>query len=151
MRRYNPTSDDFKKEEFPLYWLARVHGRYTLAMEKTLKKIGMDIPRYRILFILKEQGISSISEIAEHAVAKLPTITKTIYRMKDDGLVDTAPSPDDGRVTQVTLTAKGQEAIISIEEATTKLFNQSFKGMTEAQLKRLNRMLETIFNNLPEH
>ncbi|WP_432697338.1 MarR family winged helix-turn-helix transcriptional regulator [Marinobacterium sp. YM272] len=151
LRRYNPTSDDFKKEEFPLYWLARVHGRYTLAMEKTLKKIGMDIPRYRILFILKEQGMSSISEIAEHAVAKLPTITKTIYRMKDDGLVDTAPSPDDGRVTQVTLTAKGQEAIIDIEAATTKLFNQSFKGMTEAQLKRLNRMLETIFNNLPEH
>lgn len=150
LRRYNPTSDDFKKEEFPLYWLVRVNARYTLAMEKALKKIGMDIPRYRILFILKEQGVSSISEIAEHAVAKLPTITKTIYRMKAEGLVDTAPSPHDGRVTQVTLTPKGQDAIIQIEHTIAPLFAQSFKGMTEAQLKRLNRLLETIFNNLPE-
>ncbi len=151
LRRYNPTSDDFKKEEFPLYWLARVHGRYTLAMEKALKKIGMDIPRYRILFILKEQGVSSITEIAEHAIAKLPTVTKTVYRMKADGLVDTQPSADDGRVTQVTLTPLGQDAIDKIELATAGLFAQSFKGMTEAQLKRLNKLLENIFNNLPEH
>ena len=40
-QRYNPASDDFHKEDFPFYWLARVHGRYTLAMEKELKKTTM--------------------------------------------------------------------------------------------------------------
>jgi DNA-binding MarR family transcriptional regulator len=151
LSRYNPTSEEFKKEEFPLYWLARVNGRYTMAMEKTLKKIGMDIPRYRIMFILKEQGRSSISEIAEHAIAKLPTVTKTVYRMKSDGLVDTRPGSQDGRVTEVTLTQQGTEKMHEVEEAISGLFNQSFKGMTEAQLKRLNKMLAMIFNNLPEH
>jgi DNA-binding MarR family transcriptional regulator len=148
--RYDPASEDFRKEAFPFYWLARVHGRYSLAMEKTLKKIGMDIPSFRVLFILKENGESSISEISLHAVAKLSTITKIVYRMKDDGLVDTAPCTNDGRVTQVSLTANGRESIGRIQEATRSLFSQSFQGLSEAQIQKLNKTLETIFNNLPE-
>lgn len=149
--RFNPGSDEFEKEEFPFYWLARVHGRYTLAMEKALKKIGLDIPRWRVLFILKQEGVSSITEIAEHAVAKLPTITRIIYRMKDDGLVDTRARSDDGRVTEVIITDAGQQAIEAIQVVTEDLFRQSFKGITDAQISRLNRMLELLFNNLPEH
>lgn len=150
-QRYNPASDDFHKEDFPFYWLVRVHGRYKLAMEKALKKVNLDIPRWRILFILKEEGTSSISEIAIHAVAKLPTTTKVVYRMKEDGLIDTRISAEDGRVTEVILTDAGREAIASIQEVTDDLFRQSFKGMTEAQITRLNKLLATLFHNLPEH
>jgi DNA-binding MarR family transcriptional regulator len=148
--RYDPASEDFRKEEFPFYWLAMVHGRYSLAMEKALKKIGMDIPSFRVLFILKEQNESSISEISLQAIAKLSTITKIVYRMKDDGLVHTAPCTQDGRVTQVSLTAKGRDSIERIQEATRSLFSQSFKGLSEAQIQKLNKTLETLFNNLPE-
>ncbi|MDP2610204.1 MULTISPECIES: MarR family winged helix-turn-helix transcriptional regulator [unclassified Oceanobacter] len=150
-QRYNPASEDFHKEDFPFYWIAQVHGRYVLAMEKALKKIKLDIPRWRILFILKEEGTSSISEIAIHAVAKLPTVTKTVYRMKDDGLVDTRQKCDDGRVTEVTITEEGRQAIENIQLVTHDLFRESFKGMSEAQIQRLNKLLETLFHNLPEH
>ncbi|MDO6804289.1 MarR family transcriptional regulator, partial [Wenyingzhuangia sp. 1_MG-2023] len=119
--------------------------------EKALKKIKLDIPRWRILFILKEEGTSSISEIAIHAVAKLPTVTKTVYRMKDDGLVDTRQKCDDGRVTEVTITEEGRQAIENIQLVTHDLFRESFKGMSEAQIQRLNKLLETLFHNLPEH
>lgn len=151
LRRFHPTRDDSRKEEFPFYWLARTHGRYILALEKALKKIDLDIPRYRILYILKDQGRSSISEIAEHAVVKMPTITKTIYRMKKDGLLETRPGRTDGRVTEVSITPEGMEAITRIEAATARLYTRSFKGMTETQLRRLNTLLETLFHNLPEH
>jgi DNA-binding MarR family transcriptional regulator len=148
--RYDPASEDFRKEEFPFYWLAMVHGRYSQAMEKVLKKIGMDIPSFRVLFILKENGQSSISEISVHAIAKLSTITKIVYRMKDDGLVDTGPCSTDGRVTQVSITAKGRESIFKIQGATSELFSKSYKGLTEAQIQKLNKTLEIVFNNLPE-
>jgi len=81
-----------------------------MAMEKLLKRIDLDIPRWRVLNILFENDDSSISEISEHAVAKLSTITKIVYRMKDDGLVETSQSTQDGRVTQVSLTAAGRQA-----------------------------------------
>jgi len=150
LSRYNPASENFKKEEFPFYWLARLHGRYSQAMEKALKKIDMDIPRWRILFILKDNGESSISEISIHAIAKLSTITKIVYRMKADGLVHTNPCVTDGRVTQVSLTDVGRQTIELIQVTTSDIFKNSFKGLTEAQITRLNGTLETIFNNLPE-
>lgn len=150
LSRYNPASEHFKKEEFPFYWLTRVNGRYGMAMEKALKKIDLDVPRYRILFTLLDNGESSISEISEHAIAKLSTITKIVYRMKADGLVDTRASETDGRVTQVSMTELGRKTVEKIQVSTSHIFNQSFEGLSEAQLNKLNATLEKIFNNLPE-
>lgn len=150
-QRYNPANEDFHKEDFPFYWLSQVHGRYTIAIEKALKKVNLDIPRWRILFTLKEEGTCSVSQISVHAIAKLPTVTKIIQRMKQDGLVDTRVRSDDGRVTEVVLTEKGMQAVEDIRGATKELFKQSFKGMTEAKIKRLNKLLEELFHNLPDH
>ncbi len=110
----------------------------------------MDIPRWRILFILKENGESSISEISIHAIAKLSTITKIVYRMKADGLVETNTCASDGRVTQVSLTETGRHTIEEIQHGTSDIFRTSFKGLTEAQITKLNATLEKIFNNLPQ-
>lgn len=148
--RYNPASEEFSKDEFPFYWLAKVHGRYSQAMEKILKKINLDVPQYRVLFILKENGESSISEISLHAIAKLSTTTKIVYRMKDDGLLETNQCAEDGRVTRVGLTEKGYEAIETIRKATDKLFTQSYDGLTEPQIQKFNKILQVIFENLPE-
>lgn len=148
--RYTPSSEDFRKEDFPFYWLAQVHGRYSQAMERILKKINLDVPQYRILFILKEHGQSSISEISTQAIAKLSTTTKIVYRMKEDGLVDTSQCSTDGRVTRVGLTESGWRAIDEIQKATDKLFAQSYQGLTESQIQKFNKVLQMIFDNLPE-
>lgn len=148
--RYNPDSADFKKEEFPFYWLAMVYGRYSMAMEKTLKKIDMDIPRRRVLFILKDNGESSMSDISMHAIAKLSTITKIVYRMKEDGLVETRPSPEDGRVTLVSITDAGLATLSQIHQVTSGILAKGFRGLSDAQIAKLNDTLEKMFRNLPE-
>jgi DNA-binding MarR family transcriptional regulator len=71
--------------------------------------------------------------------------------MKQDGLVATRVRRDDGRGTEVMLTEKGINAVEDIRFATKDLFKQSFKGMTEAKIQRLNKLLEELFHNLPEH
>ncbi|WP_187670252.1 MarR family winged helix-turn-helix transcriptional regulator [Zestomonas carbonaria] len=148
--RYNPASEDFHKEDFPFYWLARVHARYTMNMEKLLKKVDLDIPRWRVLNILYENQEASISEISEHAIAKLSTITRIVYRMKDDGLVETRQSAQDGRVTQVSITDEGRRAFIAMHEVTEGLFHTGFKDLSEAQIRKLNQTLSKIFDNLSD-
>ncbi|QEI04636.1 winged helix DNA-binding protein [Pigmentiphaga aceris] len=151
LSQYNPASEDFKKEEFPFYWLARLSGVYTQQMEHALRQVNADIPTWRVLFILKEHGTSSMSDISLHAIAKLSTITKIVYRMKAEGLVETNTSANDGRVTEVSLTPAGRDAIVAIQGATGHIFARSFRGLTEAQITRLNKTLEIVFNNLDEH
>jgi len=35
-----------------------------------------------------------------------------------------------------------------MQDVTRELFQRSFKGLTEAQVQRLNKMLEVVFHNL---
>lgn len=150
VEKYHPASSEFQKENFPFYWLAMTSHRYNLAMEKILKKLDLDLNRYRILFSLKEESPISISEIAAHALCKLPTATKIIYRMKESGLLDARPMETDGRVTLVSLTHQGEVLIHLIEEETAALFAQSYSGMSESQIVKVNSLLKTMYHNLPE-
>ena len=150
MRRYIPSSEEFCYEEFPFYWLARVQGIYIQQMEKALKKIGTDIPTWRVLFILKEQGKCSVSEISVHAITKLSTVTRIVYRMKAEGLIETNTHAEDGRVTEVSVTEKGQNLLVQAQKCTEKIFARSFDNVSEGQLLKLNQTLEQIFKNLAE-
>lgn len=145
---YDPLSDSFQRSEFPFYWVAQLNALYTREMERLLKQVDMDIPRWRITMILLEHSELSISEIADHAVAKLPTTTKILYRMRDEGLVSLKTSPDDGRVTLVSLTDKGLERLQEIRGSVSQLFRKGFKGLTSAQIHRTNVLLAKLYDNL---
>lgn len=147
-RRFFPISDDFDVQAFPPYWVARLNAKYGMEMEKKLKLVGMDVARWRVAMILRVYDELSISKIAEHAIGKLPTITKIVYRMQDEGLVSVASSASDGRVSVVCLTDKGQEAVDEVIETTQRLFLRLFNGVSEAEIVRLNGTLEKMFNNL---
>jgi len=147
---HSPANADFRKEAFPIYWVARLHGVYLQHLEFALRQVGLDVPTWRVLFILKENGTSSLSDVAEQAIAKLSTIAKTVRRMKAEGLVDTATASRDARVTEVSLTAAGREAIAASQRVTRPLFERSFQGMTAEQIQMLNQLLAGVFHNLWE-
>lgn len=148
LRRHIPSEDEFDYLDFPFYWLARVHGVYTRRMEDALKKVGGDIPSWRVLFILKVHGRSSMSEIATHALMKMPTLTRVIQRMKADGLVETATSATDNRVTEVTMTPAGVDMVHRIQEVTKPLFVKSLGPLSPKQIASLNEILATICDSL---
>ena len=125
----------FHRADWPFYWIARVNALYTQEMERVLKVVNCDISTWRVLAILQEQGVSSVSDIALHSVSKLSTTTKIVYRMKADGLVSTSASTQDGRVTLVELTPAGCQQLQRVADATHGLFQRSFDGLTPARVE----------------
>lgn len=110
----------FQRRKWPYYWLARVNARYLAALEPGLREIGMDMPRWRVLSCLDHDRPMGITELAELAVVKVPTMMKIVQRMACDGLVRLAPRENDGRVTEVHLTPVGQvarERVIGVANA----------------------------------
>ena len=148
LEKYLPSSDSFDVNEFPFYWVARLNARYSMEIEKTLKPLNMDTSRWRVAMLLRIHGELSISDIAEHAIGKLPTITKIVYRMRDEGLLTVEQSETDGRVTVVCLTEKGAHNVELVLEQTQALFHKAFDGFTEPQIKKTTELLQRFFNNL---
>ncbi|MEG1769561.1 MAG: MarR family transcriptional regulator [Comamonas sp.] len=125
-----------------------MNALYTHEMERVLKVVNCDLSTWRVLAILQEQGVSSVSDIAVHSVSKLSTTTKIVYRMKADGLVTTSVSAEDGRVTLVELTPAGCQQLQRVADATHGLFQRSFDGLTPARVVKLNELLKQVFRNL---
>ncbi len=146
--KYFPTHDDFDLEEFPYYLISQVHALYINKIDNSLKKYGLDNSRRRILLAASTKENASISDLADMALIKIPTATKIIYRLKDEGFVETSLCENDNRVTRVTLTPLGHEMVIKINEITSLLFNDSFSGLKPSDIKRLNESLRVIKNNL---
>ncbi|WP_301271105.1 MarR family winged helix-turn-helix transcriptional regulator [Halomonas sp. Y3] len=117
-------------------------------MDALLKPKGLSSSKWRVLMILHEHGRLSMSDIAIHAVAKLSTITKIVYKMQEAGLVTTSLSPEDRRVTEVSLTHEGEENLVIARELTHRLVEKAFRGLSSDEIVVMNRCLSKILDNL---
>ncbi|PEQ13072.1 MarR family transcriptional regulator [Novosphingobium sp. PC22D] len=144
----NPGSDAFRLEAYPFYLLNRVANRYNLAIEAELRKIGIDIPTWRVLMILGERQPLAIGQIAKSAVINLSTTMRIIERMSDAGLVTTAPSAQDGRVTEVSLTAKGEDTLAEARQVTAPLYEKIIRGFSARDFARTLELLNRLYDNL---
>ncbi|MGL5967260.1 MAG: MarR family winged helix-turn-helix transcriptional regulator [Kluyvera sp.] len=145
-----PDENEFHREDFPFYWIVNVYARYTQTVEIALKKIALDVSRFRVLMITHQYGEASISQISEYALAKMPTVTKIVGRLRDDGLVTTSSSERDARVTVVILTDAGKQKVAEAMPLVGKIFDKGFKGMSVSQVEKMNQSLAKVLDNLNE-
>jgi DNA-binding MarR family transcriptional regulator len=139
---------DISYRTWPFYWLARAGGRYRARMEDLLRTTGLDMPRWRVLMTLHQDRVASVSEIASHAIEKLPTMTRIIQRMEADGLVRRQPRAGRERVMEVVLTSQGEEAGDQAWQSAAVLYDQAFAGMSALEIDQLTTLLKRVADNL---
>lgn len=136
------------KKTWPFYWISRVDQRYVQVLEKRLKPMGLDAPRWRVLMSLHEDTYLSVSEIAEFSAMRLNTTTKVVQRLIADGLVTTRVRPTDARATEVTLTPEGERmGALALVEAR-DIFELAFRSVSNQEMDVLNGILEKVFSQL---
>lgn len=146
--KFLPSSEDFNLDDFPFYWITQVHAQYVLNVDHVLKKFGVDNSRRRLLVALETKPDASVSELSEMIVSKMSTTTKIVYRLKDEGYVETYSCPNDARITRVKLTEAGCQMTTKINDLMGVVLEQSFEGLTPLQIEKLMESLKHIFRNL---
>ena len=146
----DPKSDgsSFDADEWPFFWLTHATGLYLSRLETSLKPVGLDIARWRVLMCIRPVEARSVSEIAELAIVKLPTMMKLIQRMEGEGLLRCDQRISDGRVTDVSLTAAGLEARKRAWHSASKIFSQIFSDSDGLDPEDLNKMLRLLVGRL---
>ena len=89
-----------------------------------------------------------MSDLSDMVISKMSTTTKIVYRLKDEGFIETYSCQDDGRITRVNLTDKGEKMVVKINDLTSVILEQSFDGLTPLQLEKTMDILKHIFKNL---
>ncbi|CAG69113.1 MULTISPECIES: MarR family winged helix-turn-helix transcriptional regulator [Acinetobacter] len=146
--RFLPSEKSFNIDNFPYYWVTQVHSQYVHNIDNVLKRYGLDNSRRRILLALNIKQNASVSELSEMIISKMSTTTKIVYRLKDEGFVNTYSCENDARITRVNLTEQGKEMIHKINSLTGAVLEQSFEGLTPLQIEKMIDGLKIIFKNL---
>ncbi|EBA06876.1 MarR family winged helix-turn-helix transcriptional regulator [Sagittula stellata] len=136
------------KADWPFYWISQLNAAYADALERRIRPIGIDIPRWRALMSLYEDQYLSVSEIAAFSAQKLNTTTKLIQRMIKDEMVTTRPRPTDGRVTEVCLTEKGDRLRkLALVEARA-IYDLTFAKIDPERVAEMNRLMSEMHTAL---
>ena len=142
------TEAELSVRTWPFYWLTRAMARYTDGMASALEGTGLDLPSWRVVMVLHGSGWLSVSEIASQSNTKLAAMTKTVQRMKSDGLVESREDATDRRVTLVTLTPRGEQAAEGAMQAARHVYRRAFHGITTKQQDLLSHLLHEVADNL---
>ena len=138
---------DFDPHEWPFFWASQVVGLYIQRLERSLKRQGLDVARYRVLMCVGDKHMS-VGEIAELAIVKMPTMMKIIQRMEGEGLVVSRPRPTDGRFTDVFLTDQGKAMRKVAWDSAKQLYKTSFGRISAREEAQLNAIMKRIFDEL---
>ncbi len=144
----DPGAPHFQVSKYPFYQLNRAVSRYNAIIGVKLDAIGVDIPSWRVLMILAERAPRSIGQIAEDAVINFSTMTRIIQRMTQAGMLLCAPRPDDNRVTEVYLSAHGEEKVAAARQITAPVYASLIRDFSEADFEMLLQLLERLNANL---
>lgn len=146
--KIDPSKDPFDIAEWPFYHLARVTSIYSQRMDASLKPIGIDVPRWRVLTILHIHGKATITQLSAEAVTKMSTMAKIVQRMTAEKLVEVATSAEDARSTEVVLAPRGKEILSEVQSKVSMIGRVAFQDISDDEIRLLNGLTRRIYANL---
>jgi MarR family transcriptional regulator, organic hydroperoxide resistance regulator len=123
-------------------------ARYVNSVTSALDGSGLDLPAWRVVMTLRDAEWRSVSEIADLSNMKLAGMTKTVQRMKAEGLVQSREDDTDRRVTLVSLTPAGRDAAEAAMKAAEHVFRRAFYGIAREERETLSALLRKVAENL---
>jgi DNA-binding MarR family transcriptional regulator len=103
--------------------------------EEHARRVGLT-PRQHLLLLQiagSEDGTATISQLVTSLALSQSAITELVQRAEAAGLINRSQSPDDGRVSHLSLTATGESKLAAVHDAL---------GPERAELRRVMDTLE---------
>ena len=149
LEQFLPNNEPDSLQSYPFFWISQVNGKYTQLIEKSIKKLGIDNTRRKIILSTNALEQASITEIANLSTLKLTTATKAIYRLVEDDIVQVFSSESDERISMVKLTVKGKELVEQINQISQVALSGILNAFEDQELHDLNTQMKKLFNLMP--
>lgn len=148
VQKIGPADDEFVLDDYVLYNLNRASAIYNDEMSAALKSYGLNTMKWRILMLLADRRPSSVGDLARRSVTKMPTLTRMLMRMEEEGLVERTVLRDDRRFVEVTMTPKAVKTLKAVRMIGQRVFERAFEGVTAREVATVTDVLKRMRENL---
>jgi len=132
---------------FP-YLARRVGARIGELFELAAAPLGIDVPTYRVLAALREQGGQRLGDLSKATVIPLPTLSRLVGTMSQAGLVTRDRPESNGRIVAINLLPQGRMLVEGLIPVAVRLEQCAVAGMAAEEIARLKAQLAKSFKNL---
>lgn len=116
---------------------------FTNGMNSVLKQHGIYSSQWTVLFIVEQRGEMSLTSIWKYLNVEAPTITRTVARLEQLGLLQRKKG-DDLREKIVSLTEEGKKKFEEVKVTVSAYEDQFAKGLTEEEQEQLKGLLRKM-------
>jgi DNA-binding MarR family transcriptional regulator len=116
--------------------------------DEAVERTGLTSAQMGVLQFVAQHDGCTLGELAAGVGVKPAAITGLVARTVKTGCVRTQASRDDGRATQVYLTARGRERVAEIRDLGRELNRRLYDGFSEAELDTVRRFLQHVLTNV---
>ena len=134
--------------KFVPYLIYRITNQLNRGLRERLKRSGINIARWRVLAVLKDNDQMNIGQIVERTLIEQPTVSRIVDQLEREGFALREISAEDSRFVQVTLTKLGEKAFKEIYPTATEHQEQALQGFSKQEIKNLIGYLERIQHNI---
>ena len=126
--------------------IALLRARETVMgpIREMLATSGVNEQKWRVLRVVQEHGPMELTQVAQQACLLLPSLTRIIRAMEDEGLIARTTPAEDRRKTIVTVTDTGRQLIRTHAGASKEIFAQLEQDFGHDNLETLLDLLEKL-------
>ena len=123
--------------------LVRASFATTAVLSRVAAEHDLSLTQLRVLAILRDRRVR-MSELADYLGLDKSTISGLVDRAEKRGLLRRAPSPGDGRATDVFLSAEGGQLAELGERKIAESLSAMTGKLTKPETRRLTALLEYV-------
>lgn len=126
--------------------IALLRARETVMgpIREMLAQSGVNEQKWRVLRVLMEQGPLELTVLASEACLLLPSLTRMVRPLLDEGLITRSTPPDDRRKTVVAIAPAGEALIRAHAVESARIFARIETEFGAARLEQLLDLLEDL-------
>jgi DNA-binding MarR family transcriptional regulator len=132
--------------------ISYVMGRLDLALRRSLSEglasVGVTLPQYTALSVLRERGALSNAQLARRVLITPQSTIKVIAALEKKGLITRVPDPDHGRILRTLLTPCGQDVLEACDRVAQQVEAKMLEELSPEQRSALQSNLKTCVRNL---
>lgn len=118
--------------------------------DRRVQQLGVTRAQWRVLAVLgREPGLKQVS-LAERLDIEPITLSRTIDRLQQAGLVTRRPDPADRRAWRLELTKAAEPLLAKLVELANEMAGEAFDGLAPDEVTALRAQLASIRSNLCE-
>jgi len=130
--------------------VSELASRLRLAIARTARRLrqeaGTDLgpASTSALATIESHGPLTPSELAEHERVQRPTATRIVARLEEEGLIDRAADPDDGRASLLSISREGRDLLRRLRGRKNAYLARRLRELDEREVAALEQAAEVL-------